>query len=122
MSDDTLRGANLDATGLDGGTALHQAAWFGQPANIQILVDAGADLEVFDPTHSSSPLGWAVHGSRYSGMAAQRQAVYTEAVTILLDAGARLHYPGTPHDDSYRARLIVDASADVKTLLEATYE
>ena len=60
-------GADLTATGLDSGSPLHQAAWFGQPINAQRLIEAGAPLDVFDATHESSPLGWAVHGSRYSG-------------------------------------------------------
>ena len=34
-------GADLTTTGLDGGTALDQAAWFGQPGNACLLIDAG---------------------------------------------------------------------------------
>ena len=58
-------GADLTAPGLDSGTPLHQAAWFGQPANARLLIEAGAPLDVFDRIHESSPLGWAVHGSDY---------------------------------------------------------
>ena len=41
-------GADLTATGLDEGTPLHQAAWFGQPDNARLLLEAGAPLDVFD--------------------------------------------------------------------------
>ena len=34
-------GADLDARALDGGTALHQAAWFGSPENARLLIEAG---------------------------------------------------------------------------------
>lgn len=36
-------GADLTSPGLDDGTPLHQAAWFGQPANTRLLIDAGAN-------------------------------------------------------------------------------
>jgi hypothetical protein len=51
---------------------LRQAAWFGQPDNARRLIDAGAPLDVLDATHEGSPIGWAVHGSRYSGGAEKR--------------------------------------------------
>ena len=110
-------GADLKAPGLDGGTPLHQAAWFGQPANARALVDAGAPLEIFDSVHHSSPLGWAVHGSRFSGSAESRQPVYVDLVRLLLDAGAAMHYPGTPQKDDYRERLRHDATPAVSQVL-----
>lgn len=109
-------GADLSAPGLDDGTPLHQAAWFGQPANARVLVDAGAPLDVFDSVHSSSPLGWAVHGSRYSGGADERQNVYVELVRLLLDAGSSLHYPDDP-GGAYLKRLRTDATEQVKEWL-----
>lgn len=110
-------GADLVATGLDGGTALHQAAWFGQPGNARILVDAGADLDIFDPVHGTSPLHWAVHGSRYSGGASDRLEAYAEIVRLLLDAGARLEYPGGDPEGEYLRRLRTDAPAEIRELL-----
>jgi ankyrin repeat protein len=104
-------GADLAATGLDGGTALHQAAWFGQPENARLLIAAGAPLGIFDETHDSSPLGWAVHGSRYSGDAETRQDAYVELVVLLLDAGSGLK------DEAYLQRLRNDASPRVAALL-----
>ena len=111
-------GADLTATGLDDGTALHQAAWFGQPDNARLLIDAGAPLDVFDATHESSPIGWAVHGSRYSGDAAQRQDAYIALVRMLLAAGSGLHYPDDPEGDKYLRRLVQDACPQVREVLE----
>lgn len=112
-------GADLRARGLDTGTALHQAAWFGQPANARLLVEAGAPLDLFDDKHESSPLHWAVHGSRYSGGAAQRQEVYVALVRMLLEAGSRLSYPDQPTSDSYFQRLLRDATPPIAQLLRA---
>lgn len=113
-------GADLAAPGLDDGTPLHQAAWFGQPANARLLLDAGAPLEVFDACHGSSPLGWAVHGSRYSGDAPARAAAHTEVVGLLLDAGAALAYPDEVPGEgaTYARRLLEDATPGVRALLE----
>jgi len=112
-------GADLAARGLDDGTPLHQAAWFGQPANAWLLVAAGAPLDVFDGTHASSPIGWAVHGSRYSGGADVRQDEYVALVQLLLEAGSSLRYPGE-ESDAYRERLLRDATPDVRALLESS--
>lgn len=110
-------GADLTATALDSGTPLHQAAWFGQPDNARLLIDAGAPLDVFDATHESSPLGWAVHGSRYSGGAEERQEAYVTLVRMLLQAGSSLHYPEEPQGDAYFRRLLEDASPQVAEVL-----
>ena len=104
-------GADLAATAMDGGTALHQAAWFGQPENARLLVDAGAPLDVYDACHHSSPLGWAVHGSRYSGGADEAQDAYVAIVEMLLRAGSGLR------DQAYLERLRGDASERVAALL-----
>ncbi|HEX9102439.1 MAG TPA: ankyrin repeat domain-containing protein, partial [Polyangia bacterium] len=105
-------GADLAAPGLDGGTPLHQAAWFGQPENARLLLAAGAPLEPLDDTHGSSPLGWAVHGSRYAD-ADERQDAYVELVELLLQAGARFG------DEALRQRLRSDASERVAKVLAA---
>jgi ankyrin repeat protein len=112
-------GADLTAPALDDGTPLHQAAWFGQPANARLLIDAGAPLDVFDAVHGSSPLGWAVHGSRYSGGAEGCQDRYVALVEMLLAAGSSLEYPGESGNDSYLERLLRDATPRVRVVLEA---
>ncbi len=109
-------GADIQALGLDTGTPLHIAAWFGQPDNVRSLVAAGASLEEFDVTHESSPLGWAVHGSRYSGGAESRQDNYADIVRQLLEAGALMRYPNDP-TDAYRQRLLRDASPRIAKIL-----
>jgi ankyrin repeat protein len=106
-------GADLTARGLDDGTPLHQAAWFGEPDNAALLIEAGAALDIFDNCHNSSPLHWAVHGSRYSGHAAFRQKRYMALVEMLLDAGSSLHYPDD-ESDSYLRRLFADATESVR--------
>lgn len=110
-------GADLEAPGLDTGTPLHQAAWFGQPQNARLLIDAGAPLDVFEPTHESSPIGWAVHGSRYSGGAEERQDAYVALTRMLLEVGSSLRYPGD-ESDAYLQRLLEDASPRVRAVLE----
>ncbi len=113
-------GADLSAPGLDGGTPLHCAAWFGQPANARMLLSAGAPVDVFDPVHEASPLHWAIHGSRYSGGAEERQDDYVDLVRMLLTAGSRLTYPpelagGTTR--SYAQRMLDDAGPAVEAVL-----
>lgn len=112
-------GADLSARGLDSGTPLHQAAWFGQPVNARLLIDAGAPLDVFEETHGSSPLHWAVHGSRYSGGAAGRQERYVAVTRMLLEAGSSLHYPDDPGGSAYVERLLGEATPAVEEVLRA---
>ncbi len=112
-------GADLTAPGLDDGTPLHQAAWFGQPQNARQLIVAGAPLEQFEPTHRSSPIGWAAHGSRFSAYADERQDAYVEVVEMLLAAGCRFDHPDDPGGDAYLLGLLGDASPRVAALLRA---
>lgn len=113
--------ASLTAPGLDGGTPLHQAAWFGQLNHVHTLLAAGAPLEVSCTDHNSCPLGWAVHGSRESGGANSRQEVYTAIVTTFLNAGARLYYADDDTDAYYR-RLLRQASRSVQVLLREAWK
>jgi ankyrin repeat protein len=109
-------GADLAAAALDGGTALHQACWFGQPRNAGLLVNAGAPLDTFDNAHESSPIGWVTHGSTYSGGAADRQDEYVKLARILIEAGCTLEYPDEP-GDAYLKRLLRDASPAVAAVI-----
>ncbi|TGD85551.1 ankyrin repeat domain-containing protein [Mycolicibacterium sp. CH28] len=45
----------------DGATALHHAAWSGDLALMQQLLDAGADPDAVDLRHRTTPLDWAEH-------------------------------------------------------------
>jgi hypothetical protein len=52
------------APGPDGGTALHAACWVGSvPLVEHILARGGVPVDARDPTHDSTPLGWAAFGS-----------------------------------------------------------
>jgi ankyrin repeat protein len=111
-------GCPLDGRGLDGGSALHQAAWFGAPENVELLLARGASLEMLCEEHDSTPLGWAAHGSRFSGGADERQAEYARCAELLLAAGASLAHPETP-DDASGAWLLASASDAVAAVLLA---
>ncbi len=112
------RGIDLGSRGLDGGTALHMAAWFGSLKNLQILINAGADLEDYGDVHKLTPLGWAAHGSRYSGGANQRQEVYLDIAKTLLDAGASVQNP-TDETDTTGVYLQKMASDPVWNLIQS---
>jgi ankyrin repeat protein len=42
-------------------TPLHEAAWHGDLAMVQVLVELGASTEARDPAYGATPLGWASH-------------------------------------------------------------
>ncbi len=56
------RGADVDATGYFGATALHWAAFLGREAVVDWLVEAGADVGRPDPEFDATPAGWAREG------------------------------------------------------------
>jgi ankyrin repeat protein len=47
------------------GTLLHQAAWFGRPDYVELLLARGASVDERVETEYATPLGWAVVGSRF---------------------------------------------------------
>jgi ankyrin repeat protein len=50
--------------GVDGGTALHAACWVGNVGMVErVLARGGVPIDARDPTHLSTPLGWAAFGS-----------------------------------------------------------
>lgn len=110
-------GADLAAPALDDGGPLHQAAWFGQPQNAELLIAAGAPLDDFENDHNSSPLHWAVHGSRYSGGATEQKDAYIKLVKMLLAAGSSLRYLDDPNGDAYYQRMCDDAPPYIHALL-----
>src|SRR6516162_8084130 len=56
------RGANVDAKGVFGGTALHWAAINGHKDTVEFLVAHGVDLTIRDAKFDSTPEGWAAEG------------------------------------------------------------
>jgi hypothetical protein len=55
-------GGDLDAVFDGGRTMLHHAAWIGDVDLVQALLDCGADVDVVDAEHGTTPLGWAEYG------------------------------------------------------------
>lgn len=92
-------GGDTEARGLDGGTPVQQAAWFGQPECAKLLIDRGADLTVRCTAHGSNPVGWVAHGSLWSGDAEQRMNAYVEIAEALVKAGAPVP-PDVPAADA----------------------
>jgi len=80
------------APGVDGGTALHAACWVGSVRMVErILARGGVPIDARDPTHQSTPLGWAAFGSVHRRAAG---ADYPGVVERLVAAGADITAPG----------------------------
>lgn len=61
---DQLQAAGVSLNQLiNGGTALHWAAWEAKAAAARHLVSRGADVAAKDPAHGATPLDWARHRS-----------------------------------------------------------
>jgi hypothetical protein len=74
------------APGVDGGTALHAACWVGSVRMVERLLErGGVPLDARDPTHQSTPLGWAAFGSVHRRAAG---ADYPAVADRLVAAGA----------------------------------
>ena len=76
----------VNASGSDGATALHWAAFHGNAELTKLLLAAGATIDILDKTHHSRPLGWATFGSLHGWYATTGD--YATVVQLLLDAGA----------------------------------
>jgi ankyrin repeat protein len=80
------------APGVDGGTALHAACWVGHVRMVErLLAHGGIPLDARDPTHQSTPLGWAAFGSVHRCAAG---ADYPTVTDRLVAAGADITLPG----------------------------
>jgi ankyrin repeat protein len=86
------------AGGIDGGTALHAAAWVGNVKLVDaILKTKRVDVNAIDPTHGGTPLGWAAYGST------ARRAPggdYVGVIERLVAAGADAHRRLNKHGHS----------------------
>jgi ankyrin repeat protein len=72
--------------GVDGGSALHAACWVGNVRMVErLLAHGGVPLDSRDPTHQSTPLGWAAFGSVHRRA---RSSDYPAVVDLLVNAGA----------------------------------
>jgi ankyrin repeat protein len=94
----------VDAPGRVGATALHWAAYTGNVAMVRELLAHDAPVDAREPRYNGTPLGWALHGSRFISSEAGRD--YPGVVAALLDAGAVISSPAD-----------VEASDPVRELL-----
>lgn len=107
-----MAGVDANSKGMDSGTALHIACWFGQLECVQLLVPL-ADLEAKDAHHGSTPLGWALHGSEHCR---NPQGDYVGVVETLLAAGARADAPANSQGTSMMKQA--GSREDVKSVLK----
>jgi len=111
-------GCPIDARGLDGGTALHNAAWFAAPESARFLIERGAPLDLPCEDHCGTALCWVAHGSRYSGGAEENVESYVAIAEMLCAAGASLADAWDPEGDPHGRRLLQDAVPRVREVLE----
>jgi ankyrin repeat protein len=100
-------GFDAAATGQDGGTVLHCAAWQGSMACIETALrydQVRALIEARDQVHGSTPLGWCCHGARFC---ANPAGDYPAVARLLLEAGAQ---PGPNLSDAPEDVLAVIGS------------
>jgi hypothetical protein len=80
------------AGGVDGGSALHAAAWMGHVGLVERLLARGdIGIESRDPEHESTPLGWAAFGSVHRRA---KEGDYVGVIDRLVAAGANIGVPG----------------------------
>lgn len=82
--------------GMDSGTALHLAAWYGHKEVVQLLIPH-VPLDHKDAHHGSTPLGWACHGAQWCR---NPQGDYVAVVEALILAGAKVTAPANSGGDS----------------------
>ena len=85
------------------GTALHWAAFHGNPDMIREILKFKPDLEATNNDFKATPIGWAIHGSEHGWYA--RRGDYAQAVDLLLQAGAK-------------RPAVIGGTAPVRALLE----
>jgi ankyrin repeat protein len=77
----------VDARGQHGATALHWAAFHGEAGMVREILRHSPPLELRDHDFRSTPLGWALYGSKHGWRC--RDGDYAGAVGALLAAGAQ---------------------------------
>lgn len=101
------------AGGIDGGTALHAAAWMGHTGFVERLLSGGRiPVDSRDPTHQSTVLGWAVFGSVHRRA---QGADYVGVIDRVIAAGADITQPANGDKDSYLA--MADGNPDAQSAL-----
>ncbi len=85
-------GFDPTAPGVDGGSALHAACWVGHVRLVErVLAHGGVPVDARDPTHGSTPLGWAAFGSVHRRA---KDGDYPAVADRLVEAGADITAPG----------------------------
>ncbi|MEP6905271.1 MAG: ankyrin repeat domain-containing protein, partial [Gemmatimonadales bacterium] len=99
-----------DLRGMEGGTALHVASWFGNAEMVRALLKHGAQLEIRGDTYNMTPLGWALHGCQHSWR--KDTGDYVATVEALLAAGAAAPPVADDIDASDPVRAVLRRHAD----------
>jgi ankyrin repeat protein len=99
--------------GIDGGSALHAAAWMGHVGLVERLIARGdIPIDSRDPTHQSTPLGWAAFGSVHRRA---KGGDYVGVIDRLIAAGASVDVPGNGNNETYLG--MAEGNADVQQAL-----
>ena len=77
-------GLDPNTTGMDSGSALHIACWYGWAEIVRELIGR-VPLDQLDQHHGSPPLGWATHGAQHCR---NPKGDYIAVVEMLILAGA----------------------------------
>ena len=104
-------GFDAAAPGMDGGSALHAACWVGSVRMVErVLARGGVPVDARDPTHHSTPLGWAAFGSVHRRAAG---GDYAAVVDRLVAAGADITAVG-----NIEGRTLVEMAQGNPTMQE----
>jgi hypothetical protein len=81
-----------------GYTALHNAAWSGNAALVDLLLARGAAVDVVDPQYEATPLGYAIHDCVVEKR--HPEGEFTKVVESLMKAGSRMDMRYFPTGDA----------------------
>ena len=81
-----------------GYTPLHNAAWAGSGDMVELLIARGHPVDIRDPGHDATPLGWAL----YDCLVEKRhpEGEFARVVKALLEAGSPLKGVEYPTGDA----------------------
>lgn len=99
-----VQGVDVVARERDNGqTALHVAAYQGNPGLVELLLQRGAPVDVTDTVYSTSPFVWAMHAWLVERRT--NHAAYHAVLRLLANAGAEVK-PEWLEDERVRAALL----------------